>query len=80
MIPNEVVKMIESDGEINMYAHNPRKPLLEPLSHVRRHCSRYDAKMKQRSDEAKINESTVIDRYLREGTYTVVNGNAVPKD
>lgn len=35
-ITNEVVEMMESGGEVKMYAHDLMKPLLEPLSCVRR--------------------------------------------
>ena len=45
-IADEVARMIESGGEITMYALNLMKPLIEPLSHVRKHCSKCDAKMK----------------------------------
>ena len=43
---DDVKRMIESGGEITMYALNLMKPLIEPLSHVRKHCSKCDAKMK----------------------------------
>lgn len=39
--------MIDSGGEITMYVHDLMKPLLEPLSRVRRHCWKWDAKMEQ---------------------------------
>ena len=45
-IADDVARMIESGGEITMYALNLMKPLIEPLSHVRKHCSKCDAKMK----------------------------------
>ena len=45
-IADDVARMIESGGEITMDAHNLMKPLIEPLSHVREHCSKCDAKMK----------------------------------